>query len=446
MTDHEWWAEWAGDEAVHATRERVLYQKFAEHLAAHPEMHSVLVHVAQYYADNASDEVHVDAHATDDDGCYEWHWLDDDYRGLELWSLGYGELVPAFESYCQSGSQEDLASANARPLAWLSRRGEEIVVDIIGDLIRPWLDMPRNKTPPLPLDAQLATLTRDTSREGRAVLADALADRGDPRAELFTPSSPARYRHLCATVGRTWLGSFDERVPRGGVRFEGGVPSEIQLCIDPDPAAQSLAHLDLDDPLPWLLAPRVRFSPSSEQLIWPGLARARAILGPLADSTLEAISKMALPLDAEEVDVASTNLPDCPLFALEDWMPRLRVVRFVGEQADLRLASLLARWRPLAKLTRVEIAGAVTAGNFARDLSAFAAARLPVPVHVAMLDPDTCKPSGWSIRVGDGVARVEHIGYHPAATPDWLAGALTVLPRSTRVEAVPSRYWRGQLP
>jgi len=468
----ERWEEWAGDDVVRETR-RAVHDDLAAFLRALaaaptvrtrwtgerleetplPPMRSALVSVAQYWADNANDEVHstvtVSPHETpawphrcgelgdepDDDGCHFCCRLDE-----PRWP--YGVTIPALEAFCHERGNQNAGDAwNALPFA-VARLGADgsVTTELVGRLVRPWLDLPRTRAPALPLDervARLAAAARDDAG-ARAVLADALEERGDARGELIalsalaqpTDAQRARRDALVVEVGRAWLGAWDPHVPRAGLRWEGGLPSEVELWIEPNDARW---QLDRDEAVLWSVARSVRFLPTSARVVLPSMAPLRA-LGPLDDEALAAIGESDLPFAVEELELEPSG-PDTieALRAVDDWLPRLRVLRLVGEDAGSALLPALRRWRRLSSLARLEVAGTFSEAAHAAEVAAWCGAGLGVPLRVAQLDEDTRRVSGWAISVAGDTARLERAGLLASATAARADALLAALPRTLRV-------------
>jgi hypothetical protein len=68
------------------------------------------------------------------------------YRELDkegydyYWSDNWG-AIPAFAAYCREGAHQCMPIAEAyTPYAVLRRNGDDIAIEIIGQMLRPWLD------------------------------------------------------------------------------------------------------------------------------------------------------------------------------------------------------------------------------------------------------------------------------------------------------------------
>ena len=154
-----------------------IVKKFFEN---HPQLNSAMLLVAQYYNDEASDAVHEFIFFSvlenpDFEAFSEAELHPDGLDRINLPELSHlmlmrsqyaikqslkneihdeaqiaersydwdsnGEAIPAFAAFCKEGChQEMMLSESYSPCAILRRRGEEIEVEVIGQMLRPWLD------------------------------------------------------------------------------------------------------------------------------------------------------------------------------------------------------------------------------------------------------------------------------------------------------------------
>ncbi|MBX3183671.1 MAG: hypothetical protein KIT72_06075 [Polyangiaceae bacterium] len=155
---------------------------FAERiLGEEPALHSVTLFVAQYWADNADDEVHLellssqfvdpvippaeayldddddegdDCDDYDDDDDYYSPWdmanlLDEEVRErhhmdhdiYEVVHYGWGPYISAFAAFCPEGAhQECFPPEGYAPYAIFRRGPDGLHTEIVGVMLRPWLD------------------------------------------------------------------------------------------------------------------------------------------------------------------------------------------------------------------------------------------------------------------------------------------------------------------
>ena len=135
----------------------------------YPKINSCTFAVAQYWDDQARDEVHAfflysvldtpdwEAFAEaeyEEDNInlpgfrYQYIlspgniWDETKYRfDVDYWNGLRGDEIAAFAAFCKEGSHQCMAYAEAyTPYAVLRRREEEIEIEIVGKMLRPWLD------------------------------------------------------------------------------------------------------------------------------------------------------------------------------------------------------------------------------------------------------------------------------------------------------------------
>ena len=136
---------------------------------AYSRINSCIFAVAQYWDDNAHDEVHdfflysildtpdwsafAEAEYDEDKvnlpGFKRRYilspgniWKNTEYRYCsDFWNGLREDEIAAFAAFCKEGSHQCMANAEAYvAYAILRRRGQEIEVEIVGQMLRPWLD------------------------------------------------------------------------------------------------------------------------------------------------------------------------------------------------------------------------------------------------------------------------------------------------------------------
>ncbi len=122
------------------------------------QLQSATLLVAQYWSDNALDEVHASIYYS----VLKYPDLEMMKQGLnwgedpvnrsislcaELYKLTYPlstpsfNLISAFAAFCQEGSHQDMEYGEIyTPYAIFQRREQSLEVKIIGEMARPWLD------------------------------------------------------------------------------------------------------------------------------------------------------------------------------------------------------------------------------------------------------------------------------------------------------------------
>jgi hypothetical protein len=133
-------------------------------------LQSAMLLVAQYWDDNASDAVHytmiysvlqtplwgrefLKTDYDDDDPVnlpglpslyeiddYLWEYFDK-LEGREYFWDDNGDAVPLFAAYCKEGCHQEMDYLEAyTPYAVFRRKEEEIEIEVVGNMLRPWLD------------------------------------------------------------------------------------------------------------------------------------------------------------------------------------------------------------------------------------------------------------------------------------------------------------------
>jgi hypothetical protein len=141
---------------------KVVFDKYTQ-------IQSAMLLVAQYWNDEAHDAVHytmvfsvlptpawgrgILPNDYDDDDPVNLPGLpslDEIYDSIEDFCLFEGgeyrweenvDAVPTFAAYCQEGCHQDMDYLDAyTPYAVFRRKEEEIEIEVVGNMIRPWLD------------------------------------------------------------------------------------------------------------------------------------------------------------------------------------------------------------------------------------------------------------------------------------------------------------------
>ncbi|MBX3183674.1 MAG: hypothetical protein KIT72_06090 [Polyangiaceae bacterium] len=128
-----------------------------------PALQSATLFVAQYWADDADDEVHfivvpsqlvdpVMPTNSEQDGAAAWdlaNLLREDLRerySIDHWfdgvvEYGWGPYISAFAAFCPEGaSQDDEPPDRHAPYAIFRRGPDGLHTEIVGVMLRPWLD------------------------------------------------------------------------------------------------------------------------------------------------------------------------------------------------------------------------------------------------------------------------------------------------------------------
>ncbi len=258
-----------------------------------PALRSAMLVVAQYWNDEASDAVHAVLvysprqvpswpHICPDD--YDEHFdraapdaidssaaghgpgrvIDRDYCDYcgpdeDDWLPwdDNGSAIAAFEGYCKEACHQGMELSEAYiPYAIIRRLdspGSEqsetgqgdiaVSVDIVGRPIRPHLDLPEPKKRLQPIGTAgelLAEIYRAPHLDdARAVYADWLGERDDPRGELIslqlspeqTPAMRARQAQLLDAHGRSWIGPIEPVIALSCAVFRRGFLAEAEVFV-----------------------------------------------------------------------------------------------------------------------------------------------------------------------------------------------------------------------
>jgi len=332
--------QWSLEHEVRPTVEEV----FAER----PAVQSILLCVAQYWADEADDAVHghlvFSSRATprwphrcddtyegtrgDGDLCSSCAW-DSTPEGLTTWVSwdDNGVAIRAWQALCAEGaSQEDDPNTVYSPVVLARRTGASFSLERVGALMRPWLDLPGTALPVWFQDAgaspELVTpASRDAEEQPfrdaiarspfddgpRLVFADWLLQRQDPLGEFIslsvakarTPDLEARRRVLHAAHAQAWLGALSKVVSPDGADFSRGLLTGATVHFDA--STRPLASSPLFSTVETL-----RFGPTSEVVFSKSMTALRAVVGLRAKSPPlpASVASVACP-----VEVACAGLP-----------------------------------------------------------------------------------------------------------------------------------------
>lgn len=229
---------WRGCETIDEVREG-LRDRFAEYaedtLARFADFDRVVLHVAQFWNDQADDEVHpaVVLEAADHQGphtcdatlasvCESCELAFDLYEGLYTqlirmdWDSLFLPLQTYLEPYCVEGASQTQPFQEAyRPLLMFERRAAQVVQ--IGQILRPWLHTDRLVITAPPASFQPffdAVYAHPNDNGPRVVLADLLQSRDDPRGRFMalqlqaepTEAMNREVDQLWARHRNAWLG------------------------------------------------------------------------------------------------------------------------------------------------------------------------------------------------------------------------------------------------
>lgn len=472
-------------EALH--RQLDLFRVAAAKLfAMRPNVRSVILAVAQYWADEASDAVHdtlvaserelplwphLCSGTTDDDAAEGvagelCSWCDGHLPGLE----GYhdnGDAVLAFEAWChEGGSQEASTIENALPCVVARKRGDELELVVIGHIERmPSLLRPRRRgydddddddelvdddvrearlevvhhpTDPVwddprarELYAQVCEHPRDDNP--RRVLADYLLERNAPLGEFIALAlatgnhAKARYEHLYDTLVPNWLAPLQRVAPAVTAKLDRGFLAELDVWATEPHAEAVRGQLVLHS------VERLRVH--GGEPILDSHMRALRQLGPLEDNWLLALLAADAPWAIEDLVLAEVE----SLELLRDTMllPALRRLALPRFCEDDITELVRATWWP--QLERL------TLHHDGRDeFAAWHARRDELGVPWLALVQEHSNPNvadGWEVAFGpNGACEVTLRGFTQHATRDALRALLPAIP-SPQIKLVASEHY-----
>jgi uncharacterized protein (TIGR02996 family) len=474
----------------------------AELFREKPQLRSVMFAVAQYWNDQADDEVHAFLVASPREVPVWPHFCDDEYRDLgeptpgEMCSdcaypLGYVSVgVRAFERFCHEyGNQDRHPAGSYLPYA-IARRGAgdgEVRIDIVGKLVRPahdmipderdtaksWLALPRAR------DLYELVCASPADDGPRRVLGDYLLEHDHPRGELIALSlaehldEAARERRdgLLAAYGRRWISPLGAVIPETGAHWERGFLARTDVYAKGDVAAVRGAPA-------WGTVETIRFLGGTE-LIDPAMVALRDV-GPVR-AGLGDLAAARRPWAIERLHAVLDD--DAAIDAL--WgartLPRLSHLVIAGSRLDRALARPRPAWWPqLARLTlwlggrpdddgddddgdrrlrddadhdyiltpAQRVAAAIAEGTRAvvEGAAALEARRAAYEgaapwVAVARRSSVTGEP-GWEVATGpDGRIAISLTGWHEGATFDALREIARAVPPEREIWLAPSPYW-----
>jgi hypothetical protein len=344
----------------------------ADFFAKNAEMHSLVLAVSQFFADEAGDAVHELVYAFPTPEPWWPHRCDSetgpadgsrcgscDYQRVPRGALDENtDGVLAWSAFCTEwgGGEGDPSLADPVAIARRAADGTGVEVELVHEVVRPWLDSNRvgesrdadfwreaaRAPAPEPvrpawssqeralLDAVYANPRDDGPRR---VLVDLWLEQGDVRGEFgalsFAPPASlearARRAALEAAHGRRWLGPLQPLVPVGGVSFaRGPFPARVLL---------SLGHGDELDPLEdWAVVDALRFA--NEHHSFASTMTGLTELTGLSERGLFALKGSALRAPLRTLGLVSVPRP-------EAWSPVLSGVRALRlERAEGELSGL----------------------------------------------------------------------------------------------------------
>ncbi|MEO8703228.1 MAG: hypothetical protein ABI867_24490 [Kofleriaceae bacterium] len=337
------------------SREQVLLDVQATAKAvfqAQPATRSLLFAVAQYWNDQADDEVHSHLVASERETpvwphvCAEYDESGNAVPGERCSNCAYEELrspwvsVGPWEPYChEHGSQDQDYAASYLPYAIVRRgTGDDVNVERVGRLQRPHaelVDAPDViETPAAWTDPRTRALYDEVCAHPlddgpRAVLSDYLlqAHPGDPRGELLAlalapqldAETAARRDALLAAHERSWLGAAGGVIPLGCARFERGFLATAEVFASDSSTCDRVRGHHA-----WGTLQTLRHLPGSAELLDPAMVALRDT-GPIASEAIAVLAAATRPWAIERLHVIATDA-DVDVLAAVTTLPRLRTL------------------------------------------------------------------------------------------------------------------------
>jgi uncharacterized protein (TIGR02996 family) len=445
---------------------------FARAFEAQPKVQSILLAVGQFWADEADDAVHGHLVFSTRHTPRWPHTCEDEYAGTagdgDLCSMcawdrttggmastfvnwdSNGFAIRAWQAYCAEGaSQEDDPSLSHTPVVVARRTPTGFTVDVIGRVLRPWLELPGaalpvwfldgEEDPPPPVPAPVIAprdpaerpfreaIARAPFDDGpRHVFADWLQQRQDPLGEFIslslaptrTPEVEARRQALLARHAEAWLGPLVKVVAPGSADFSRGLLTGAAVHFDE--ATRALA----DDPV-FSTVEHLRFGATSEVLFSPAMTALRSVSG---------LRTRGVTLPGTVTDVA------CSVEAVATLPPHVRSLTVWIDEAPLAGEAIAAVRRAglLGGLERLAI------GCRALGMESVPAAPPTEVKTFAVGGWSDGGPSGYWLETGGGEATLTMRGPGAGSSVDFARFALGHLAGrgATRLTLAPGALWQ----
>ncbi|MBX2798683.1 MAG: TIGR02996 domain-containing protein [Myxococcales bacterium] len=430
-----------------------------------PDIHSVMVGVAQYWCDEADDAVHCAVEYSTRHTplfphlCPERIWPEPEVlppRGADFcrycpdetvsmpngwysvpWDSN-GGAIPTFEAYCREACHQEMGTDEAyRPFVLARRDG----IEIVGRPVRPWIDPPVqvDLPPPTARYAELhERVVADLRDDGpRAVLADWLTEQADPRGELIRlqldPSAdPKRLRALLDAHWAAAVGRIHSVIARHGSVVERGFLTEAEVWFQD---SEELGRV-LDDPS-WATVERLHFLGTDTQLLHPAMRQLRRVSGlgaaalrEAASSALPTLEQLSVTCGLREVVNALNHTSAFPR------LTRLEVPARSSSPSDLAALDAIAGDRSLC----VVVAGAPM------DALAGWLRALPDGMRLGWTRRDGVgRPAGWRFEMHHEAGQLQVTGHldtmHDNASLQHVRDLQQAIGGDARLTLKPSRYY-----
>jgi hypothetical protein len=439
-------------------------ERFATHaeavFAQQPQRRSMLLVIAQYWNDNANDEVHARCVVSERDQPvwpHECGDVDDDYNtepafateacgycgagdevDLEFYGSWDDETVQAFAPLCREGSNQsqDLSEAYV-PYAVARRCDDGVAIEIVGGYQREPLRVLGDAAVDEPWDRALFEQVCAAPRDDgpRAVLADELLVRrpDDSRAEAIVRAlggDIAGHDALVAEHLAQWIAPLGAVIPPGGAHVERGFLARADVYAADEAACERVRGARA-----WGTVEQLRYLPGSRDVLDPAM-RALRDVGPVGSVGIDVLVRAPRTWAIERLRLAPHTSTEVEAVLRARTLPRLRELVLDAEW----LSSVFGvRARPMLQRV-VALTSAALPPAVWRDHRESLA---PLPWLAVARPDDIGQPAGWQLAFGpeDRVV-VEMVGWHQLGTLHGLAELLRELPASARpVELASSRYF-----
>lgn len=431
-----------------------------EAFAEQPDLKSFVLAVAQYWADEAEDAVHSNTYGSVRSIPLWPHTCDYGQEPIEgemcgecaqSGSLPYpedwddnGGSIEAFQAYChESGSQEESSFHNDLPYAIARRVGDDVVVEVIGDIQRPgsldsYYDDDEEEAKPERDDtwddprarALLAEIAAAPADDGpRRVLADYLMEKENPRGEYIALALDNRDLErrdaLLAEHEAGWLHELQSVVLGSSVQWSRGFPVAAALAGSNEapkgsPVWSTFERLEVHGPC--VLDPAMR-----------ALRELAAVDG----DWIDALVAEKQPWAIERLTIDDEHPATYEKLAKATNLPALRELVVIANAADSIVASLphATWWSQLQRLS-------VFTGE--SELAIWQPRRheLTLPwFGIGQLHHDPVRAPGWEFAFDrHGNCEVTLRGFTPQASLEALRELLPGV-QAQKIRLVPSRHY-----
>jgi uncharacterized protein (TIGR02996 family) len=434
-----------------------------EAFAEQPDLKSFVLAVAQYWADEAEDAVHSNTYGSVraiplwphlceyGDNPTEGEICGDCARGSSCpypdeWDDNGGS-IQAFEAYChESGSQEEPSSHNELPYAIARRVGDDVVVEVIGEVQRPgsldsdYDDDEEEEKPTIERDdtwddprarALLAEVAAAPADDGpRRVLADYLMEKENPRGEYIALAldnrDHARRDELLAQYEERWLYDVASTLLGSTVQWSRGFPVSADMY--------GSNHWERGTPV-WSTFERLTVH-GGPSVLDPAM-RALRELGPLNKDWIGLLRAIEQPWAIEKLVIDEDDQATWEKLAAAPNLPALRELVVISDEPDNIIASLphATWWSQLQRLS-------VFTGE--SDLAIWQPRRheLTVPwFGIGQLHHDPVRVPGWELAFDRrGNCELTLRGFTPQASLEALRELLPGV-QAQKIRLVPSRHY-----